>query len=107
MAKRFVPTAGRSTSTKVLRRKAISLSRLLVVAPNWIGDALMAQPLLIRLRAKLPGARIEALAPPWVAPVARRMAEVDEVIEAGLRHGALQLGARWRPGGPGEQRALA
>jgi len=26
------------------------------------------------------------------------MAEVDEVIEAGLRHGALQLGDRWRLG---------
>jgi len=58
----------------------------------------MAQPLLARLRGKLPGARIEVLAPPWVAPVARRMAEVDEVIEADLRHGALQLGERWRLG---------
>ena len=69
-----------------------------MVAPNWIGDALMAQPLLVRLRNKLPGARIEVLAPPWVAPVARRMAEVDEVIEADLHHGALQLGERWRLG---------
>ena len=74
------------------------MPRILVVAPNWIGDALMAQPLLARLREKRPGVRIEVLAPPWVAPVARRMAEVDEVIEAGLRHGALQLGDRWRLG---------
>ena len=69
-----------------------------MVAPNWIGDALMAQPLLARLREKHPGSRIEVLAPPWVAPVARRMAEVDEVVEADLRHGALQLGERWRLG---------
>jgi lipopolysaccharide heptosyltransferase II len=58
----------------------------------------MAQPLLRRLRARPAGARIEALAPPWVAPVLRRMAEVDEVIEADLRHGELQLGDRWRLG---------
>jgi len=69
-----------------------------VVAPNWIGDTLMAQPLLARLRVKHAGARIEMLAAPWVAPVARRMPEVDEVIEAELRHGALQLGERWRLG---------
>jgi len=69
-----------------------------VVAPNWIGDALMAQPLLARLRERPGNPRIEMLAPPWVAPVLRRMAEVDEVIEADLRHGALQLGERWRLG---------
>ena len=74
------------------------MPRLLVVAPNWIGDALMAQPLLTRLHAKLPGARIEVLAPPWVGPVARRMPEVAEVIDAPLRHGSLQLRARWRLG---------
>ena len=74
------------------------MARLLVVAPNWIGDALLAQPLLARLHARHPDSRIDVLAPPWVAPVARRMPEVDEVIEADLRHGALQLGERWRLG---------
>lgn len=58
----------------------------------------MAQPMLARLRGKHPGVRIESLGPPWIAPVLRRMPEVDEVIEADLRHGALQLGERWRLG---------
>ena len=62
----------------------------------------MAQPLLARLREKLPGAEIDVLAPPWVAPVARRMPEVREVIEAPFEHGRLQLRSRWRLG-----RALA
>lgn len=74
------------------------MPRILVVAPNWIGDALMAQPLLTRLREKLPGLRIDALAPAWVAPVLRRMPEIAEVIETPLRHGALELRARWRIG---------
>jgi len=69
----------------------------------------MAQPLMAKLRARLRGqdssARIEVLAPPWVAPVVRRMAEVDEVIEADLRHGALQLGERWRLGRALKKRA--
>ena len=74
------------------------MARFLVVAPNWIGDALMAQPLLARLREKLPQARIDVLAPPRVAPVVRRMPEVSKIIEADLRHGELQIGDRWRLG---------
>jgi heptosyltransferase-2 len=72
------------------------VSGILIVAPNWIGDALMAQPLLARLREKRPGSRLDVLAPEWVAPVARRMPEVDDVIAVPFRHGALQLGERWR-----------
>ena len=74
------------------------MQRILVVAPNWIGDALMAQPLLARLREKRPGVKLDVLAPEWVAPVARRMPEVDEVIPVPFRHGALQLGNRWKLG---------
>ncbi len=58
----------------------------------------MAQPLLALLHQKSPGTRICVLAPPWIAPLLRRMPEVDEVIEADLRHGELQLGERWRLG---------
>ena len=58
----------------------------------------MAQPLLARLHEKNPQAKVDLLAPEWVAPVARRMPEVDEVIAAPFRHGALQLGERWQLG---------
>lgn len=58
----------------------------------------MAQPLLARLRGKRGTSRIDVLAPPWVAPVLKRMTEVDEVIQADLSHGALQLRERWRLG---------
>jgi heptosyltransferase-2 len=70
--------------------------RTLVISPNWIGDAVMAQPLLQFLRAQHPDRPIDILAPKWVAPVWRAMAEVDTVIEAPFRHGALQLRERWR-----------
>ena len=74
------------------------MARVLVVAPNWIGDALMAQPLLARLRDKEPELEIDVLAPEWVAPLARRMPEVSEVIAAPVRQGKLQLARRWRLG---------
>jgi len=74
------------------------VAKILIVAPNWIGDALLAQPLFARLRKKLPGVVIDALAPPWTAPVLRRMPEIDDVIEAPFDHGELALFARWRLG---------
>ena len=74
------------------------MPRILIVAPNWIGDALMAQPLLARLRDKSPDVQLDVLAPAWVAPVVRRMPEVDDVIAVDLRHGALQLRRRWALG---------
>jgi heptosyltransferase II len=74
------------------------LPRILVVAPNWIGDALMAQPLFARLRENAPGLQLDVLAPEWVAPVMRRMPEVDGVIPVPFRHGKLGLRSRWKIG---------
>lgn len=70
--------------------------RTLVISPNWIGDAVMAQPLLQRLKAAHPERPIDVLAPPSVSPVWRAMAEVDSVLETPFRHGALQLKQRWQ-----------
>jgi heptosyltransferase-2 len=72
------------------------MSRILVISPNWIGDAVMAQPLLQRLRAAHPDRPIDVLAPPAVAPVWRQMREVNEVLQTPFRHGPLQLRERWR-----------
>jgi len=72
--------------------------RLLVVAPNWIGDALLAQPLLALLRERHPGAAIDALAPAWTAPVLARMPEIAKVLPTRFEHGQLALGERWRLG---------
>lgn len=69
--------------------------RLLVISPNWIGDAVIAQPLLQLLKKRNPASPIDVLAPSWVAPVWRAMQEVDTVLEAPFVHGALQLRERW------------
>jgi heptosyltransferase II len=64
----------------------------LVIAPQWIGDAVMTEPLLRRLRAR--GERLAVGALPWVAPVYQAMPQVDEVIELPFQHGGLQFKAR-------------
>lgn len=64
----------------------------LLIAPQWIGDAVMTEPLLRRLHAR--GERLTVGALPWVAPVYRAMPQVAEVIEFPFQHGGLQFKAR-------------
>lgn len=70
--------------------------KALIVAPSWIGDTIMAQPLFARLHARHPDLQLDALAPRWVAPVLRRMAEISEVVDSPFGHGQLSLKPRWR-----------
>lgn len=70
------------------------MNRILIIAPNWIGDAVMSQPLLANLKIMYPHCQIDVLATPWVAPIYRACAEVHHVIEAKLEHKQLQLGFR-------------
>ncbi|MDD2845645.1 MAG: lipopolysaccharide heptosyltransferase II [Rhodoferax sp.] len=66
------------------------MKRALIIAPQWIGDAVMTEPLLRRLHAR--GERLTVGALPWVAPVYRAMPQVAEVVEFPFAHGGLQ----WR-----------
>ena len=91
----MLPTSLPDTSPMSLPAESTK-PRLLVIAPNWIGDAVMAQPLLQLLKQQHPEHAIDVLAAAWVAPVVRAMAEVDQVLETPFRHGALQLRQRWR-----------
>ncbi|NRO96892.1 lipopolysaccharide heptosyltransferase II [Paraburkholderia sp. NMBU_R16] len=75
------------------------MRRALVIAPNWIGDALMAQPLFTRLMQLHPRLVIDAIAPSWVAPVLERMPEIRDVHATDLGHGKLQLFKRWQLAG--------
>jgi heptosyltransferase II len=73
-------------------------NRILVVAPAWIGDAVLAQPLLSLLRAGTTPASLDLLATPWTAAVFRRMPEVAQVIVHPFKHGELNLRGRWELG---------
>ena len=73
--------------------KAVSL----LVAPAWVGDAVMSEP-LIRQIAAHDQAPVDVLAPPWVAPLYERMPNVGKVIHAPFAHGRFDLKARWRLG---------
>jgi len=70
------------------------VTRALVVAPQWIGDAVMAEPLLATLAER--GERLTVAALPWVAPVFRAMPEIAETIELPFAHRRLDWAARRR-----------
>lgn len=80
------------------------MKKILIVAPAWIGDAVMAQPLYQRLHARYPGLKLDILAPAWTRAVHARMPEVSEVFDNPFGHGELKLGARWRLGRKLKQR---
>lgn len=67
---------------------------ILIIAPNWIGDAVMTQPLLASIKAQHPTSHIDILASTWVAPIYRACSEVNDVIEAKFEHKQLQWGLR-------------
>ena len=67
---------------------------ILIIAPNWIGDAVMTQPLLAALKDQYPESSIDVLASTWVAPIYRACSEVNHVIEAKFEHKQLQWGLR-------------
>ena len=70
------------------------MQSILIIAPNWIGDAVMTQPLLANLKAQYPHSNIDVLASDWVAPIYRACTEVHQVIEAKFEHRKLQWNLR-------------
>ncbi|MBI4568989.1 MAG: lipopolysaccharide heptosyltransferase II [Planctomycetes bacterium] len=57
-------------------------ARVLVRAPNWVGDVVMATPALRALRAALPAARIALLGRPLVERILSGTPWVDEFLPA-------------------------
>jgi heptosyltransferase II len=70
--------------------------RILLVAPAWVGDLVMADSLLRLLVHHERSAEVHVLAPPATAPLAARLAGVAAVHRLDLGHGVLGLGERRR-----------
>jgi heptosyltransferase-2 len=63
--------------------------RILVVAPSWVGDAILSEPLIARLNAAQGEASVDVLTPAWCAPVYARMRGVRRVFESTIGHGRI------------------
>lgn len=74
------------------------MTRILVIAPSWIGDAVLAQPMFRRLHERHAGLVLDVLAPPWTQPLFACMPEVHAAIAAPFGHGELALKRRYALG---------
>jgi lipopolysaccharide heptosyltransferase II len=68
--------------------------RILVVAPSWVGDAILSEPLIALLREPYEAPIVDVLAPPWCAPVYARMRGVRRIVDNPFAHRELALAAR-------------
>jgi heptosyltransferase-2 len=57
-----------------------TLTRPVILAPNWLGDAVMALPAIADIRRGVPRARVTVAARPAVAPLFRLVSHVDDVV---------------------------
>ncbi len=74
------------------------MTRILIVAPSWVGDAVLAQPLFKRLHQRHRELQLDVLAPAWTHALFTRMPEVRDTLENPLGHGAVALRQRYRLG---------
>lgn len=72
------------------------IKKILVIAPSWVGDSVMAQPLYRRLHERHPGLELHVFAPAWTLPLLARMPEVAKAHLNPFGHGQLRLRDRWR-----------
>jgi len=87
-----------SALSPVISPASLSVPPILVVAPAWVGDMVMAGSLFRLLRRRRLDTPIDVLAPPWTAPLTARMPEVRDTHVLAVGHGELQLRARWALG---------
>ena len=72
--------------------------KILVIAPSWVGDMVMAQSLFITLKSQQPNCQIDVLAPSWSLGLLARMPEVSKTFVMPISHGEFGLKARFSLG---------
>jgi heptosyltransferase II len=72
--------------------------RVLLIAPSWVGDAILSEPLVAALRSAGVAHPIDVVAPPWCGPVYARMRGIGRILDAPATHGEFGWGARRRLG---------
>src|SRR6185436_18262473 len=76
-----VPSAGSRDGPLV----KLTIARIVVFAPNWLGDAVMALPAIADIRRAAPDASLTIAARPTIAPLFSLIPGIDNVVVLGKR----------------------
>lgn len=68
--------------------------RVMIRSSNWLGDAVMSVPAVAAAKSARPDLHLTVLSPAKLAPLWRRVPEVDEVIEIAPGESPRQIGRR-------------
>lgn len=69
----------------------MTVEKILILGPSWVGDMVLAQSLFKILKANNPSCIIDVAAPAWTLPLLERMPEVNKGIALPFKHGQFTL----------------
>ena len=72
--------------------------KILVIAPSWVGDMVMAQSLFITLKELHSDCQVDVIAPPWTLALTKTMPEVSKTFVMPVTRGKLGLMERIKLG---------
>lgn len=73
-------------------------SKILIIAPSWLGDIIMSQSLLKVLKQQHPEAQLCVYAPAYAHSILERMDEIDEILTNPFAHKEFNLAKRYSEG---------
>src|SRR5262249_56572741 len=76
-------------------RSQVTMQRLVILAPNWLGDAVMALPAIADVRRALPAAHVAIAARGTVAPLFQLVPGINDTIVLGAGASLRRIGS-WR-----------
>lgn len=68
---------------------------ILIISPSWVGDFIIAQSLLIKLKTNCPHSKITVFAGSWAKELAARMPQIDDFIVNPFEHGQIKIKERY------------
>lgn len=73
----------------------IQPEKILIIAPSWVGDMVMAESLLQILRQNHPHISIDVFAPSYLEPLLKRISYLNKIWLSPFAHGQFSLSERY------------